>query len=261
MTRRTLITVLFILALFGAANAQTAAKDAKAEAVIAKAVVFLGGDRYLNVKTLYATGKFSIIRDNTIVSFQTFTDVIVYPDKERTDFKLNGVKNIQTNAGDAGWIFDGAAGVINQQNEQQIKDFKRGMKVSIDNLLRGHWRGSASLSYVGRREASLGTRNDVVKLAYEDGLEVEYEFSAEGMPTKAIYKRMNPDGEESKEEDRYAQFVETDGIKAPYIVDHFSNNVQTSRINYITVEFNKNVPDSIFVKPTNPKEAKKDLKF
>ncbi len=260
MTRRTLVTVLFILAVFGAANAQ-AAKDVKAEAVIAKAVVFLGGDRYLNVKTLYATGKFSIIRDDMIVSFQTFTDVIVYPDKERTDFKFNGVKNIQTNAGETGWIFDGAAGVINQQNEQQIKDFKRGMKVSIDGLLRGHWRGSATLSYVGRREASLGTRNDVVKLAYDDGLEVEYEFSGEGAPVKAIYKRVNPDGEESKEEDRYAQFVETDGIKAPYIVDHFSNNVHTSRINYITVEFNKNVPDSIFVKPTNPKEAKKDLKF
>lgn len=259
MIRALILTIALTLALAGGAIAQTT--DEKAEAVLTRAVTFLGGSNYVNVKTLYSTGKFSMIRDGVIISFQTFTDVIVYPAKERTDFKFNGVKNIQTNYGDEGWIFDGAAGVINVQNETQIKDFKRGLNVSLDSLLRGHWRGKASLSFVGRREATLGKRNDVVKLTYDDGLEVEFEFMADGTPVKAIYKRTNPDGEDSKEEDRYAQFVDVNGIKAPFIVDHFSNGSPTSRINYITIEFNKNIPDSIFVKPTNPKDAKKDLKL
>ncbi|MBK7706144.1 MAG: hypothetical protein IPJ30_10265 [Acidobacteria bacterium] len=250
-----------LLLAYAGALAQGAKTDDKAEAVLKRAVESLGGERYLQVKTLYATGKFSMMRDGVIISFQTFTDVLVYPDTERTDFKFNGVKNIQTNYRDAGWIFDGAAGVINLQNEQQIKDFKRGLSVSLDNLLRSQWRGKGVLNYVGKREATLGKRNDVIKLTYDDGFTVEFEFTAEGLPVKAIYKRTNPDGEESKEEDRYAQFVETNGIKAPYIIDHFSNGVQTSRINYINIEFNKNVPDSIFVKPNTPKEAKKDIKL
>lgn len=252
-----LTLALCILAIGGLAQNT----DEKAEAVLKKAVQTLGGDNYLKVKTQIGRGKFSLMRDGKIGSFQSFIDVIVYPDKERTEFKALGRKNVQTNVGDTGWIFDGDAEVINVQTETQIKDFKRGINASLDNLLRGFWRGKAVLSYAGRREASLGKRNEVVKLTYEDGLTVEFEFSAEGLPVKAIYKRTNPEGVESKEEDRYAQFVEVQGIKAPFIIDHFSGGVQTSRINYETIEYNKPVPDSIFTKPNAAKELKKDLKL
>ncbi|HEY0457522.1 MAG TPA: energy transducer TonB [Pyrinomonadaceae bacterium] len=240
---------------------QTTEKDEKAEAVLKKAVQILGGDNYLKVKSQIGRGKFSNIRDGIISSFQTFTDIIVFPDKERTEFKALGTKNVQTNTGETGWIYDGEAQVINVQNEDQIKDFKRAMSVSLDNLLREQWRGKAVLIYAGKREASLGKRNDVVKLTFEGGLTVEFEFTAEGLPAKAVYKRTNPDGQEQKEEDRYAQFVDVQGIKTPFIIDHFSGGIQTSRINYETVEFNKPVPDSIFAKPGSPKELKKDLKL
>lgn len=254
---------LFVLwlCLFFNGFAQSGVTDEKAEAVIKRAIENLGGGKYLQVKTLVGQGKFSLIRDGVIVSFQSFIDVIVFPDKERTEFKSGGVKIVQTNYGDEGWIYDGAANTINLQTESQIKDFKRAIKASLDNLLRGHWRGKASLSYVGRREGTLGRRNDVVRLAYDDGFQVEFEFTSEGLPVKAIYKRLNSDGVEVREEDRYAQFVDIDGIKSPFIIDRFSDGVHSSRINYTSIEYNKSVPDSIFVKPNNPKELKKDLKF
>lgn len=236
--------------------------DEKAEAILKKAVAALGGDNYLKIQTQISRGKFSLMRDGKTGSFQSFVDVIVFPDKERTEFKSFGRKTIQTNTGDTGWIFDGEAEVINVQSESQVESFKRGMNAGLDNLLRGYWRGKADLSYVGRREASLGKRNDVVKLTYnDDDFTVEFEFSAEGMPMKAIYKRTNPEGLESKEEDRYAQIVDVQGVKVPFIIDHFSGGVHVSRINYETVEFNKPISDSIFVKPNTPKEAKKDIKF
>jgi hypothetical protein len=81
------------------------------------------------------------------------------------------------------------------------------------------------------------------------------------LPTKAIYKRLNPDNEEVREEDRYAQFIDVAGIKTPFIVDHFTNSVQTSRINYESIEFNKAISDAIFKKPNSAKELKKDLKL
>src|SRR5215204_4884362 len=160
---------------------QTIENDEKAEAVLKKAVQVLGGDNYLKVKSQIGRGKFSNIRDGVISSFQTFTDIIVFPNKERTEFKAFGTKNMQTNTGETGWIYDGEAQVINVQNEDQIKDFKRAMSVSLDNLLREQWRGKAVLIYAGKREASLGKRNDVVKLTFEDGLMVEFEFTAEGV--------------------------------------------------------------------------------
>lgn len=253
----TLLLCLSFLAIAGAAQT----RDEKAEAILKKAVQTMGGDNYLKVKSLVGRGKFSLVREGMTGSFQSFLDVIVYPDKERTELKEFGRKNVQSNFGGAGWVFDAQTQIISEQSETQVDDFKRGMNVNLDNFLRGAWRGKAALSYVGRREASLGKRNDVLKLTYPDGFAVEFEFSDDGMPVKAVYKRKNPEGEDSKEEDRYAQFVDIGGVKAPFIIDHFSGGKHTSRINYETIEFNKTVPDSIFTKPSSVKDLKKDLKL
>ena len=233
----------------------------QAEAVIKKAVQSLGGEKYLNVKTQIGRGKYSIMQDGAVASFQTFVDVIVYPDKERTEFKDRGSKTIQTNTGNSGWRFDASQELVKVQDQGQIDSWQRGVRTSLDYLLRGFWRDEAELSYLGKRPATLGKRNDVVKLTYSGGLTVEFEFAADdGLPQRSIYKHLNADNEEIKEEDRFAQFIDVAGIKTPFIIDRFTNGVQSSRINYLSVEFNKNVPDSIFAKPGSPKEIK-DLKL
>jgi hypothetical protein len=81
------------------------------------------------------------------------------------------------------------------------------------------------------------------------------------LPVKAIYKTVNADGEEETEEDRYAQFVELSGIRAPLIIDRFTNGKPSSRVNFETIQFNIKVPESIFAKPASPKELKKDIKL
>ena len=233
----------------------------KADAVIERAVKRLGGEKYLQVKSQIGRGKFSLLQGGVNILYQSFTDIIVYPNMERTDFKAGGVKTVQTNFGDKGWIYDGNAQVIGEQNESQIDSFKRSMRTNLDNFLRGYWRGKADVSYIGKRPASLGKRNDVVKLTFEDGFEIEFEFAADdGLPMKSIYRKMNADNEEVTEEDRFAQFVDINGIKTPYIVDHFTNGKRASRVNYQSVEFNETIPDSIFQKPDNAKNLK-DLKF
>ncbi|MGI9056777.1 MAG: hypothetical protein ACR2F2_13360 [Pyrinomonadaceae bacterium] len=259
--KKILISAVVFLFSFSAVFAQSD-KAAKAETIVKKAVEKLGGEKYLNVQTQIGKGKFSILRDGAVISFQSFLDVIAFPDKERTEFKGGGSRTIQTNFADAGWIFDGDADVIKEQTKDQVSNFKRGIRTSLDNLLRGGWRTEgAEIKYAGRRQAGIGRSNDVVKLTYKDGFEVEFEFADDGIPMNSIYKRTNADGEDIKEEDRYALFVDVQGIKAPFIIDHFTGRVQTSRINYETVEFNKKVSDSIFEKPSNPKSLKKDLKL
>lgn len=239
-----------------------AVQDEKAEAVVKRALEKVGGDRYLQVRTQYSTGFFTMFKDGIADPPSAFVDVIAFPDRERTEFKQFGAKIIQTNSGDQGWIFDGSTNNIRNQRPTEISNFQRGIRTSIETLLRGEWRNkNAKLSYVGRREASLGKRNDVVKLAYEDGFEVEYEFSAEGLPMKSIFKTKGEEDAEIKEEDRFAQFVLIDGVLVPFIVDNFVNGKQVTRINYEKIELNKSVPDSIFTKPADVKQLKKDLKL
>lgn len=259
--KKILISISIFLFVVSNVTAQSD-KTEKAQAIIKKSVEKLGGEKYMNVNSQIGRGRFSLIRDGAVISFQSFIDVIVFPDKERTEFRGGGGRLVQTNYVNEGWIYDDANEIIKIQSEDQISNFKRGLRSSLDNLLRGGWRKeNAVVIFAGRRQAGIGRSNDVVKLTYKDGFEAEFEFADDGTPVKSLYKRKNADSEDVKEEDRYAQFIDVQGVKSPFIVDHFTNGVQTSRINYESIEHNKKIPDSIFEKPANPKSLKKDLKL
>jgi len=247
------------------AQSDTAAKagDEKAEQIVQKAIQAIGGDAYLNVKTVIGRGFYTVYHDGVSGVPLRFVDYIAYPDRERTEFTGGGNRIIQTNYQNEGWMFDAAAKSLKDQTAKQVEDFRTGMRTSMENLLRGWWRKEgATLSYVGRREASLGRRNETLKLTYPDGFWIEYEFAAvEGIPAKAIYKRQqkNPDNDEmfeTTEEDRFFKPITISGVSAPFVIDHFRNGVQTSRINYESIEFNKTLADSMFAKPANIKAIK-----
>ena len=237
--------------------------DEKAQQIVQRAIQVVGGDRYLSVKTVIGHGFFTEYKDGMSGIPLKFVDYIVYPDKERTEFIGGGQRLIQTNDRDHGWIFDAAARTLKDQNTTQLEDFRLAMRTSAENLLRGWWRAQgATLSYVGRREAGLARRNETVKLTYPDGFWIEYEVAAsEGLPAKVIYERKHkkPDSDEMEElteEDRLLKPVTIDGVVTPYVIDHFRNGIQTSRINYESVELNKPVSDALFTKPANIKAIK-----
>ena len=237
--------------------------DDKAEQIVQKAIQAVGGDAYFKVQTVIARGFFTDYPGGAPGIPIRFIDYISYPDRERTEFTGGGNRIIQTNEHDHGWLFDAAAKTIKDQTSKQVEDFRTGLRTSVENLLHGWWRKErATLSYVGRREAGIGRRNETVKLTYPDGFWIEYEFAAQdGSPAKAIYtrKQKNPDNdeiEEFKEEDRFLKPIDNAGVTAPFVVDHFRNGVQTSRINYESIEYNKPIADSLFVKPANIKAVK-----
>lgn len=241
---------------------KAATTDDKAEQIVQRAVKAVGGDRYLQVKTQIGRGLFTEYRDGVSGIPSKFVDYISYPDKERTEFTGGGARIIQTNYPNGGWIYDGAALTLKDQTPPQLEEFKLVMRVSAENLLRGWWRQQgATLSYVGRREAGIGRRNETVRLTYPDEFWIEYEFADDNFPVKILYQRKlkNRDTEEIeaiKEEDRLAKRVTIDGVTAPFIVDHYRNGIQTSRIAFDTVEYNKPIADSLFAKPANIKAIK-----
>jgi hypothetical protein len=273
--RRSLATLFLLVLVCAGVSAQqdNAAKEApakpspentaKAEAIINRGIEVLGGNAYLNVQTVVGRGFFTTFQDGISQIPARFLDYIAYPDKERTEFTGEGIRVIQTNSGETGWLFDGATKTLSDMKSAQIEDFKRSMRTSVENLLRGWWKKeNASLSYLGRREAGLARRNETIRLTYPDGFWIEYEFAAkEGLPAKIIYKttKKKPDSDETEElneEDRLAKPIEMTGITAPWVVDHFINGIQTSRISYEGIEYNRPLADSLFAKPANIKSLK-----
>ena len=241
-----------------APKAPAAKADEKALAVVARAVEALGGPAYLGVRNMVSQGYFTPFREGVGGIPISFRDYMVYPDRERTEFKGAGTRNIQVNTGETGWLFEAKAKKLTDVTPEQAADFRTTIRTSVDNLLRGWWRAEgAGLAYVGRREAGLARRNEVVRLSYPDGFAAVFEFDArEGLPAKVVYKRPNAEGEQVEEEDHYAQFIAIGAVRVPFIIDHYRAGVQSSRVNYDRVEFNQPVPDSLFVKPSDIKAIK-----
>lgn len=232
--------------------------DEKSEQILRRAIEVMGGSSYLNARSIIGRGLFTQFKDGVSGLPSAFIDYLVYPDKERTEFKGAGLRAIQTNAGAKGWIFDGATKTIKDITPAQAEDFRAAIRTSVDTLLRGAWHTEgAKLSYAGRREAGIGRRNETVRLTYPDGFTVEFEFGArDGLPAKVIYKKKNAEGEEAEEEDHLAQFVPVGGINTAFVIDHFRAGLQTSRINYQSVEYNRPIPDSLFARPASIKALK-----
>src|SRR5829696_3700250 len=238
-----MILVLILSLLFPQTPASI---DDKSQQVIDHAIEALGGANYLNVQTVTGKGFYTTFRDGMSQLPARFLDYISYPDRERTEFTAMGIRTIQTNVGDTGWMFDGAVKKISDQTPTQIEGFKHAMRTGLENLLRGWWKKEgAKITYVGRREAGLAKRNETLKLTYPDGFWIEYEFGArDGLPAKIIYKRSRKDPDsgdevEVSEEDRLLKFITVDGVTAPWVVDHFINEKQTSRINYESIQYNQ----------------------
>jgi hypothetical protein len=242
------------------------ASDAKVADILRRAVAALGGPAYTSINSVIGRGYFSNIVGGVAVPPQSFVDYLIYPDRERTDFRSSGVHDIQTNIGlDKGWAFNGMTKTISDLKPEQIENFRVTLRTSFDNLLRDGWRREgATLTYAGRREAGLARRNETVRATYPDGFIVDFEFAArEGLPAKVSYKhkiKVVKEGiEEEKEvteEDRIERYITLGGVQVPFTLDHYRDGDKTSRINYDTVEFNPTIPDSIFAKPTNVKLIK-----
>jgi outer membrane lipoprotein-sorting protein len=240
-------------------QAASAVTDERAEKVIKNAIEVMGGSAYLNIRSSVGRGVFTQYKDGQSGLPSSFVDYIIFPDRERTEFRASTGRIIQVNTGETGWLYDGAAKALKDMAKAQVEDFKLSLRSSFDNLLRGFWRkDNARLSYAGRREAGLARRNEAVRLTYPDGYTVEFEFGAkDSLPMKILYKRKNNDGEEVAEEDRLAQHLKIEGVTVPFVIDHYSAGAQTSRINYQSMEFNTSIPDSLFARPASAKDIKK----
>src|SRR2546427_3556906 len=93
-----LVTILLFIssASFAQSDKPSLSNDEKIQQVIQRASKVLGGDRYLQVKTVIGRGLFTNYADGVSQIPQKFVDYVVYPDKERTEFNGGRPRTVQT---------------------------------------------------------------------------------------------------------------------------------------------------------------------
>src|ERR1044072_6379918 len=123
-----MILLLILSLLFAQSPAPTTSVDEKSQQIIDHAIETLGGQKYLGVQTVIGKGFYTSFKDGVSQIPARFLDYIAYPDRERTEFTGAGIKTIETNTGDTGWMFDGTYKKISDQTPAQVDDFKQAMR-------------------------------------------------------------------------------------------------------------------------------------
>src|SRR5438045_8690892 len=109
LTQLAIVVLLLAPAFcFAQTDKPAAPNDDKAEQVIQRALQTVGGDRYVQVKTVIGRGLFTDYHEGVSGIPMKFVDYLAYPDKERTEFSGGGASIINTNFREGGWINDGA---------------------------------------------------------------------------------------------------------------------------------------------------------
>lgn len=254
------LVLLFLPHSFVAA--QDTNDAAKAEALLREAIKARGGEAYLKIRSVVGRGIYTAFEKGESGLPTEFIDYVVYPDRERTEFGKGNHKYIQTNFGNEGWIYEAAQKMIRPQTEEQVNNFKQGLRQDLDYLLRHGWQEPGTkLIYIGRHEVWKNTFSEALRLEFSDGLRVTMYFDTRAkLPLMIEYmsKFKNQDGEERLGENqvRFYRWVNFGGIQFPTIQDFYRNGKQTARVNYETVALNTEVPEKLFAKPNNLKEVK-----
>jgi len=227
--------------------------------LIKQAVQARGGERFLNFTNIMTTGMYTQFLKGLSQIPTPFVDLIAYPDKERTEFGKGKKKNrrIQVNVGKTGWFYDGDAETLKDQTDKQIEEYLESVEFDIDRLLRAAAKGDGvEVGFAGREETRPGERADAVAIRFKSDQTAYLLLDSQThLPMSLSYEKTE-DGKLIKQETRYNQYVDYDGVKFPNIVDFFRDNVQTVRVNIEAIKLNTQVKDELFAKPANAKAVK-----
>ncbi|HEX4949638.1 MAG TPA: hypothetical protein VFZ34_23380 [Blastocatellia bacterium] len=229
----------------------------KGKKLLQQVIEARGGAAFLGFKSIESTGLWSPYEQGASTIPIKFEDYIVYPDKERTEFGKGKKKDrkINVNVGTTGWVYDGDAETLKDQNEKQVKEFQESRETDIDMVLRAAAQDkTAEVRFYGREETRPGERADVIMIKLKRTFYVQLDPYTK-LPTSMSYEKAEEQGT-ARYEYRFNQYVPYDGVKFPNIVDLYRNGLQISRVNYQTIKLNTAIPETLFAKPANAKAIK-----
>lgn len=161
------------------------------------------------------------------------------------------------NEGQKGWVYDGDAQTLKDQNDLQIADYIEGTEIDIDRILRANPDDPGRrISYAGRGELRPGERADIVTIELDAGRSVSIWLDRTTfLPISLVYEK-SKNGSLVRQELRFFQYVRYDGVLFPNIIDSYRDGVQESRVSYQSIKVGAAIDDRLFVKPAGIKEVR-----
>jgi hypothetical protein len=219
--------------------------DAKSKDLLDKVIQALGGQAFLNYKTISSTGRAFSIYEGETTGYAPYESNVEPPDKRRFAYG-KGQKVILINNGSRGWEFD-RYGLIRQKPEK-VERWRIAMRYSLEGLLRHIVREPGTLVLDGGTD--FVDLLPVRVLEISDARRVDVKLDLERstyLPTRITYRIQNP---QSREWDVYAEsyseYREIQGIQTPMRLVRYVNGERVAEYFLSTALYNQEFPPGYF---------------
>lgn len=219
--------------------------DPKAQEVLNKAVRSLGGEAFLQAKSVYMRGRTYAISEDAASAVVPFESTVEFPDKRR--FAYGKDKPITLiNDGERGWQID-RYGMVRQPLEQ-VRRWKNGARYGYENLLRRVIREGGVLIQDGGRDFTDNLAARVVTITDAQQVQVRlYLSTVNSLPIRVNYRVMNPETRDWEEYgEMYSDYREFQGIQTPRHVTRSLDGDRYSEVFRNVVEYNREIPANYF---------------
>jgi hypothetical protein len=235
-----------LLALaFGASAAQTEEKqpappsqiDPQAQELFDKTIQALGGQAFLQAKSVETRGRIFAISEGVTAGFAPFESTVEFPDKRRFSYgKSKPV--ILINDGEQGWQID-RYGMIRQPPEQ-LRRWHIAARYGYENLLRKLIHEPGLLVQDAGKDFVENLPARAVEITDSQQAHVKLLVHAvKHLPIRLTYRLLNTQTHEWEEyAEVYGDYREFQGIQTPMHVTRFRNGERYSEVFRNAVEYN-----------------------
>jgi len=196
--------------------------EPQAQQLIDRAIQALGGQAFLNSKTLTTKGRTYSIRDETTAGLAPFQSYALFPDKRRFSYGKT-MPVVLINNGEKGWELD-RYGLIDQPIEQ-LQRWIASNRYSLENLFRLRIHEPGVLIQKGAADFVDNAPTQSIEITEFGGSIVKLDLNRQtSLPTRVTYHVKNPKTNDTDDcSDVYADYKPIDGIMTPMHLTRYLN--------------------------------------
>jgi hypothetical protein len=219
--------------------------DAKAQQLLDRAIQALGGQAFLNAKTLTTKGRVFSIQDEATSALAPFQSYAVFPDKRRFSYGKT-MPVVLINNGEKGWELD-RYGLIDQPAEQ-LRHWIASNRYSIENLLRLRIHEPGILVQTAGADFVNNVATQGIEITETGGTVVRLDLNRQtSLPTRVSYQVRNPKTNDADDcTDVYSDYKPFDGVMTPMHISRYLNGDRAGEIFRNFAHYGDEYPSNYF---------------
>ncbi len=219
--------------------------DPKTKDILDRAIRSLGGQAFLQAKSISTRGRTFAISEGIAAGFAPFRSIVVFPDKRHFSYGKDKPVTL-INDGERGWQLDRYGTV--RQSAEQVRRWKIGSRYGYENLLRGIVAEGGVLIQDAGRDFTDNLAARVIEITDAQQVHIRlYVHTVNYRPLRLTYRVQNPESHDWEEfAEVYSDYRTFQDIDTPMHITRYLNGERYSEVFRNAVEYNAEIPPNSF---------------